>query len=66
MLTTYSFLNIFYTSQQKNKYWGSNKKANLPFLENYVSRSELWANGKMTICSFDNPIFNTESGTFYI
>ena len=27
-------------------------------LENYVSRSELWANGKMTNCSFDTPIFN--------
>ena len=36
------------------------------FLENYVSRSELWGNGKMTICSFDTPIFNAENGTLYI
>ena len=27
---------------------------------------ELWANGKMTICSFDTPIFNIKSGTMYI
>ena len=31
-----------------------------------MSRSELLANGKMTIFFFDTPIFNTGSGTLYI
>ena len=34
--------------------------------ENYVSRSKLWANGKMTICPFDTPILNIRSGILYI
>ena len=34
--------------------------------ENHVGRSELLANGKMTICSFDTPIFTRKSGTLYI
>ena len=36
------------------------------YLENYVSRSELGANGKMTIFSFDTPSFNMKSGTLYV
>lgn len=41
------------------------KQENEPFLENDMSRSELLANGKMTIFSFDTPIFNRRSGTLY-
>ena len=32
-------------------------------LENYVSRSALWVNGKMTICPFATPIFSIKTGT---
>ena len=49
MLITYSFLNILYSSGQREQDWGSNKNTNLLSLENYVSRSELRANGKITI-----------------
>ena len=33
-------------------------------LENYVSMSALWVNGKMTICPFATPIFSIKTGTF--
>ena len=45
---------------------GSNRKTNRLSLENYVSRSELWANGKMSIWSFDTPNFNIKSSALYI
>ena len=35
MLITYSFLNIFDSSQYEEQDWGSNKKAYLLSLENY-------------------------------
>ena len=41
------------------------KKTNPSVFRKYASRSELWANSRMTICSFDTPIFNVESGTVY-
>ena len=57
LLWTYSFSNIllFTVERVRLRLKSGN---NLMSLENYVSRSELWANGKMTNCSFDTPIFN--------
>ena len=62
MIVTYSFLKSFYSSQSKVKTEAQTRKRTI-CLQNYVIRSELCANGKMTICSFDNPTFNIKSGT---